>query len=251
MTIEKPLDLDTDPTTRDASLGPLNRKGVIERVIITSGPTIEPIDPIRFITNRSSGKSGYHLAMEAHRRGIREILYITGPSQYIPKAKGITVVRIESALEMRSYLRKFGAQSDVIIMAAAISDYRVEEYSKKKIKKKQDTLTLKLVKNPDLLLELGKVKRVNQILVGYAAETHDIFENAKRKFDAKNLDLLILNKISADNPAFQVDHNQVFLVTRDIIRELPKMEKAGIAAHIWDEIAKIAISHSSNPKPKQ
>lgn len=209
-----------------------------KKVIITSGATIEPIDPIRFISNRASGKSGYHLANEAKKRGIPEIIFITGPSSYIPE--GVTVLQIETTLQMRTQLRKHADQADVIIMAAAVGDYRVKEYHKEKIKKSEDNLTLQLVRNPDLLLELGKKKKEKQILVGYAAETSDIFENAKNKLEAKNLDLLILNKISPDNPAFKVDSNQVYFVTKDIIRGLAKMAKEKIATHIWDEIYKIA-----------
>lgn len=207
------------------------------KVVITSGPTIEPIDPIRFISNRSSGKSGLHLANEANKRGIPEIFFITGPSFYIPA--DVAVIRIETALEMRYHLMKHADQADVIIMAAAVGDYRVSEYSKEKIKKNEESLTLQLTRNPDLLLELGRKKKKNQILVGYAAETRDIFENAKTKLEAKNLDLLILNKISPENPAFQADSNQVYFVTKEIIRGLPKLEKAEIAVHIWDEITKI------------
>ncbi len=209
-----------------------------KKVIITSGPTIEPIDPIRFISNRSSGKSGFHLSSEAKKRGIPRIIYITGPSRYIPP--DVEVVPIETALEMRYQLQKQAAQADVILMAAAVGDYRIDRCYPEKIKKTKDTLTLQLVKNPDLLFELGRSKKEGQILVGYAAETEDIFEHAKQKLEKKNLDLLILNKISAENPAFSVDENQVYFVTKEVIRGLPKMDKADLAAHIWDEIYKIA-----------
>lgn len=213
-------------------------KGNFKKVIITSGPTIEPIDPIRFISNRASGKSGFHLANEAKKRGIPEIVFITGPSHYIPR--DVTVIAVETALEMRFHLRKHAEQAEVIIMAAAVGDYRVSEYHKEKIKKTNESLTLQLTRNPDLLLELGRKKRKNQVLVGYAAETQDIFENAGSKLAAKNLDLLILNRVSPENPAFKVDRNQVYFVTKEGTRELPQLEKAEIAVHIWDEIYKIA-----------
>jgi len=209
----------------------------LKKIVITSGPTIEPIDPIRFISNRSSGKSGLHLAEEAKRRGIPEIFFITGPSFHLPG--DVAVIKVETALEMRSHLLKHAEMADVIIMATAVGDYRVTEYRREKIKKSEESLTLQLTRNPDLLLELGRKKRKNQILVGYAAETRDIFENAKNKLENKNLDLLILNKISPQNPAFQVDNNQVYFVTKEVIRGLPKMDKAEIAVHIWDEIYKI------------
>lgn len=211
----------------------------IRRVVITSGPTIEPIDPVRYISNRSSGRSGLHLANEAKKRGVGEIIFITGPTCFIPE--DVTVVKIETALEMREALARYGPEADVIIKASAVSDYRVAEYSTQKIKKDRDSLVLKLVRNPDLLYELGQRKPAGQILVGYAAETHDIFENAKKKFQRKNLDLLVLNEVSYDNPAFDVAHNQAWFLTSDGFRKLEKMEKSDLAVHIWDEILKLKM----------
>ncbi len=212
---------------------------MFKRVIITSGPTIEPIDPVRFISNRSSGKSGFQLANEAKKRDIEEIIFITGPTCHKPTGTGVTLIPIETALEMRTQLFRHCNDADVIIMAAAVSDYKVSQYSTEKIKKDQDTLTLQLVKNPDLLFELGQMKRTDQIIVGYAAETHDIFENARKKLKKKNLDLLVLNEISSQNPAFSVDDNQVYLVTAEGFRKLEKMEKSTLASRIWDEICKL------------
>ncbi|MCP5107949.1 MAG: hypothetical protein GY950_31460 [bacterium] len=216
---------------------------MFKRVIIVSGPTVEPIDPVRFISNRSSGKSGLQLLNEAVKRDIGETFFITGPTCHTPpEAPGVTVIPVETALEMRRELHRFSTEADVIIMAAAVSDYRITDYSEKKIKKGQDTLTLHLVKNPDLLFELGREKKAGQILVGYAAETHDIFENARKKFEKKNLDLLILNEISAQNPAFNREKNQVYFFTgagAGDVRKLEKLEKSTLAAHIWDEIYKL------------
>lgn len=212
---------------------------MFKRVIIASGPTIEPIDPVRFISNRSSGKSGFQLASEAVKRGIEEIIFITGPTCHIPTGTGVTVFPVETALEMRTQLFRYFNDADVVIMAAAVSDYRVALYSTEKIKKDQDTLTLQLVKNPDLLFELGQKKRADQIIVGYAAETHDIFENARKKLKNKNLDLLVLNEISSQNPAFSAEDNQVYLVTAEGFRRLEKMEKSTLAVHIWDEIYRL------------
>lgn len=210
---------------------------MFERVIIVSGPTIEPIDPVRFISNRSSGKTGEQLADEAKKRGIPEIIFISGPTCFTPV--DVTVIPVETALEMREQLHRYVETADVIIMAAAVGDYRVDTYSEEKIKKDSDTLTLRLVKNPDLLYELGQRKGDRQVLVGYAAETHDIFENALKKFKRKNLDLLVLNEISSRNPAFGTGENQVCFVTAGGIRELESMEKSTLAAHIWDEIYRI------------
>jgi len=210
---------------------------MFERVVIVSGPTIEPIDPVRFISNRSSGKSGFQLAEEAKKRNIPEIIFITGPTCFIPP--DVTVIPVETALEMREQLHRYGETADVIIMTAAVGDYRVETYSEEKIKKDSDTLTLRLVKNPDLLFEWGQRKGDRQVLVGYAAETHDIFENAREKFKRKNVDLLVLNEISSQNPAFSTEENQVWFVTAGGIRELETMQKSILAAHIWDEIYKL------------
>lgn len=210
---------------------------MFNRVIITSGPTIEPIDPVRFISNRSSGKSGYHLAHEAVKREIPEIIFITGPTCYIPT--GVTLIQVETALEMREQLHRYSDDADVIIMASAVSDYRAVHYSPEKIKKDQDNLTLHLVKNPDLLFELGQRKPLHQILVGYAAETHNALENAGKKFKKKNLDLLVLNEVSLDNPAFSTEDNQVYFITKNGARKLARMEKSALAARIWNEVEQI------------
>ncbi len=210
---------------------------MFKKVVITAGPTIEPIDPVRYISNRSSGKSGFHLANEAKIREIPVIIYITGPSSHIPQ--GVEVISIETALQMREQLHKHMDDAEVIIMAAAVSDYRTAEYQPRKIKKGKDVLTLHLVRNPDLLSELGQRKRENQILVGYAAETHNILANARQKLEKKNLDLLVLNQVSEDNPAFDADENQVFLITPNDIKKLEKMPKSELAVNLWNEIYEI------------
>lgn len=211
---------------------------MFKRIVITSGPTIEPIDPVRVISNRSSGKSGYHLANEAVNRGIAEIIFITGPTCYIPER--VTVFPVETALEMRDRLQRVSSTADVIIKAAAVSDYRPLRTQSRKIKKDMDSLSLELVKNPDLLMELGQAKPPGQILVGYAAETHNILENARKKFTAKNLDLLVLNKISTQNPAFNAEENQVYLFTAEGHTKLAKMNKTDLSARIWDEIIRLS-----------
>ena len=210
---------------------------MFKRVIIASGPTIEPIDPIRFLSNRSSGKTGFHLANEAKNRHIDEILFITGPTCYKPE--GVTLIPVETALQMREHLLKYYKHADVIIMAAAVSDYRIARYHSEKIKKGDDNLVLEFTRNPDLLTELGQNKTGSQLLVGFAAETGDIFENAGKKFQKKNLDLLVLNEVSAENPAFNVEENQVYLVTAEGTRKLEKMKKSLLASQIWDEIYRL------------
>jgi phosphopantothenoylcysteine decarboxylase / phosphopantothenate---cysteine ligase len=218
---------------------------MFKKVIITSGPTLEPIDPVRFLSNRSSGKSGFHLAREAVRRGVEEIVFITGPACTLPG--GVTLIPVETALDMQSQLSRFSHDADVIIMAAAVSDYRVADYSSQKLKKNRDTLTLTLVKNPDLLWELGNRKKPGQILVGYAAETHNAFTNAGDKLKRKNLDLLVLNEITPENPAFHADQNQVYFFTSPGMRKLEKMDKSDLAVCVWDEIFNIRASLEQGP----
>ena len=211
---------------------------MFNRILITSGPTIEPIDPVRFLSNRSSGRTGYHLAKEAQARGLGPVTFVTGPTAWYPS--GVEVVRVETALEMRAAVGEHLRQADVIIMAAAVSDYRSLKYYPEKMKKSGERITLELVRNPDILLEAGRSKRQGQVLVGFAAETEDIFANAQKKLTAKNLDLLVLNEISEANPAFGCEENQVFLVRPDGVRRLEKMSKARIAAEVWDEIIALA-----------
>jgi len=211
---------------------------VFDRILITSGPTLEPIDPVRFLSNRSSGKTGFHLAGEARARRLGPVTFITGPTAHIPSQ--VEVIQVESAQEMRAAVKAHCRQADVIIMAAAVSDYRSLKYYPDKMKKSGDRLSLELVKNPDILLELGREKRPGQVLVGFAAETEDIFVHAQKKLLAKNLDLLVLNEISELNPVFGCEENQVYLVRRDGVRKIERMSKAGIAALVWDDIIDLA-----------
>jgi phosphopantothenoylcysteine decarboxylase/phosphopantothenate--cysteine ligase len=207
---------------------------VFNKIIITSGPTLEPIDPVRFIANRSSGKTGFHLAREAKSKGIGQVVFITGPTFFLPP--GVDLIQVETAREMHAAINKHFSQADVVIMAAAVCDYCSAEYFPGKLKKKSDRIMLELVKNPDILQELGRRKQKNQILVGFAAETEDIFVNARNKLSSKNLDLLVLNEISPTNPAFGSENNQVYFLRRDGIKKIEKTDKAHIAALIWDEI---------------
>lgn len=211
---------------------------MFSRILITSGPTIEPIDPVRFLSNRSSGMTGYQLAVSALARNLGPVSFVTGPSAWLPV--GVELVRVETALEMRQAVIERLPQADAVIMAAAVSDFRSLKYYPEKLKKSGERLTLELMRNPDILLEAGQCKRPGQILVGFAAETDDIFANAQRKLQAKNLDLLVLNEISEANPAFGREENQVFLVRADGVRRLERMSKALVASRIWDEVVALA-----------
>jgi phosphopantothenoylcysteine decarboxylase/phosphopantothenate--cysteine ligase len=211
---------------------------MFNRVIIASGPTVEPIDPVRFISNRSSGKTGFHLAQEAKKRQIGEVVFVTGPSCYLPA--GVQVIQVETAEQMREVVRRHFDSAEVTIMAAAVCDYRVARYQPQKIKKGKDKLVLELTKNPDILQELGQKKSDRQLLVGFAAETHRILEHARQKFRRKNLDLLVLNRISPQNPAFGEVYNKVYLLTAAGFQDVKKMEKEAIAALVWDKIFELA-----------
>jgi phosphopantothenoylcysteine decarboxylase/phosphopantothenate--cysteine ligase len=211
---------------------------VFNKIIITSGPTLEPIDPVRFISNRSSGKTGYYLAMEAKAREIGQVVFITGPTFFLPC--GVDVIQVETAQEIQAAVDEHFRQADVVIMAAAVSDYRSVKYYPDKLKKNSEKITLEFVKNPDILLELGRRKRKNQILVGFAAETEDIFVNAQKKLLSKNLDLLVLNEISQSNPAFGSEENQVYFMRPDAFKKIDKIGKAQVASLIWDEILFLA-----------
>ena len=206
---------------------------MIDSVLITSGPTVEPIDPVRFLSNRSSGKTGFYIADEAKKRRISRVIFITGPSCHIPE--GVEVVRVGTALEMREQVLRFYDGIDLVIMAAAVSDYSSAKIYPEKIKKGKESLTLKLVRNPDILLELGRRKK-DQILVGFAAETENIIRNAQDKFKGKNLDLLVLNEISENNRAFDTDENQVYFISGKGIKANKTMKKPEIAKILWDEI---------------
>jgi phosphopantothenoylcysteine decarboxylase/phosphopantothenate--cysteine ligase len=213
---------------------------MFKRILITSGPTREPLDPIRFLSNRSSGKTGAALARRALEIGVEEVIFVTGPVCRHPS--GVRIHEVETAVEMKQAVFDFRSGCEVIIMAAAVSDYRCQNYSHTKIKKKAETRTLTLSRNPDILRELGEKKTSNQILVGFAAETSQGLENARIKVREKNLDLLVLNEIGPDNPVFNSNYNQVTLIWKDRHRVLRQMEKEMVACRIWDAIVEIKKS---------
>ncbi|HUW64651.1 MAG TPA: bifunctional phosphopantothenoylcysteine decarboxylase/phosphopantothenate--cysteine ligase CoaBC [Spirochaetia bacterium] len=203
-------------------------------VLVTAGATREPIDPVRFISNRSSGKMGFALAAAASARGARVIL-VSGAVEVAPPP-GVQLVSVETARAMREAVLSFLAESDCIIKAAAVADYRPARAVDQKIKKGRD-LTLELVQNPDILQELGALKG-NRILVGFAAETENLLANARAKLARKNLDLLVANDVSRPDSGFGSDTNLVWLVfPAGPPRELPLMDKRLVAEHILDEVA--------------
>ena len=202
------------------------------KILITAGPTREYIDPVRFITNRSSGKMGYALADAAQKRGFDTIL-VTGPVNLEAPAN-VEVVRIESAAEMAAAVERLFPACDAVVMAAAVADYRPVEVSEHKLKKQPGDLTLRLERTEDILASLGAAKRPGQLLVGFAAETDDLVENASEKLRRKNLDWIVANKVS---DGFGADTNKVILLGRGgEVVELPLAPKSEVAEKILEKI---------------
>ena len=205
-----------------------------EQVLITAGPTREEIDPVRFLSNHSSGKMGYALAMAAFRRGAAVTL-ISGPT-CLDDPYGVETVRVVTAEEMRSAVLGYFGKSSIAIMTAAVADYRPMTRSGEKIKKKDATNTLQLVKNPDILAELGVMKE-DRLLAGFAAETDNLQENAGEKLRRKNLDMIVANDVSREGAGFAVDTNVVKLLFRDgTVEDLPMMLKSELADIILDRM---------------
>jgi phosphopantothenoylcysteine decarboxylase/phosphopantothenate--cysteine ligase len=198
------------------------------RFLITAGPTREPIDPVRYLSNRSSGRMGYALAAAALAKG-HEVVLVSGPVS-IPAPEGATLVRVETAREMYDAVAAAINEADVAIFCAAVADYRVAEVAGEKIKKTGETLTLTLVKNPDILGSARSVLGFTGLLVGFAAETEKLAEHALDKLRRKGCDLLVANDVSRPDIAFDRDENEVELFYRDGRREtLARASKLEIA----------------------
>jgi phosphopantothenoylcysteine decarboxylase/phosphopantothenate--cysteine ligase len=204
-----------------------------EHVLVTAGPTREPIDPVRFITNRSSGKMGYRLAAAARRRGATVTL-VSGPTGLTPPA-GTAFVPVESAEEMREAVLQHLDRATIVIKAAAVGDYRVSEQAREKIKGKRD-LTLHLTPNPDILAEVA-ARKTGAFVVGFAAETHDVAENARTKLERKGIDLLVANDVSRQGIGFDADDNEVTFFDRwGGSDALPRMSKEAVADAILSRV---------------
>ena len=212
-----------------------------ETVLVTAGPTREPLDPVRFITNYSSGKMGYALASRARRRGASVIL-ISGPT-VLSVPRGVTYVPVSTAVEMRQAVMKNLKQSTIVIKSAAVADYRPSVCADAKIKKKDGPWTLYLERNPDIIAEIGKKKK-ERILIGFAMESEDLIKNAKAKMLAKNMDLIVANDVKQKDAGFQSDTNIVKILDRDGgIEELPLMDKMDVADRILDRAKMIIVRH--------
>ena len=209
------------------------------RILITAGPTIEAIDPVRYITNRSSGKMGYALAAAASLRGA-EVTLISGPTHLTPP-KNVRLTRVKTADEMKQAVFACRDESDVIIKAAAVLDYKPRQTAGHKIKKEDGNQSLELVRTPDILEELGRTKENPRcLLVGFAAETEDLISNAGEKLARKNLDMIVANDVSRDDAGFETDTNLVRILYRNGEREdLPLMKKREVADHILGRIKRL------------
>jgi phosphopantothenoylcysteine decarboxylase/phosphopantothenate--cysteine ligase len=206
------------------------------RILVTAGPTHETLDPVRYISNPSSGKMGYAVAERAKARGA-EVVLISGPTYLNPPA-GVKFESCKTAADMNSLVQKNFSECDVLVMSAAVGDFTVEKLEKEKIKKQgKEGWTLKLVATKDILMEASKIK-TRQFVVGFAAETQNLIESALEKLRKKKLDLIVANDISAPGIGFQSDNNQVTLIDSDEkIENLPRMTKKEIANILLDKIS--------------
>jgi phosphopantothenoylcysteine decarboxylase / phosphopantothenate---cysteine ligase len=216
-----------------------------ETVLVTAGPTCEDIDPVRFLTNRSSGKMGYAVAAAAARRGAKVVL-VSGPAA-LETPRGVQRVDVRSTEEMQRAVQAKFTGCTIAVFAAAVADYRPAEKSRQKIKRKEDALTLRLEANPDILATAAKDKG-ERLIVGFAAETEHVAENARKKLTQKNADLMVANDVSAEGAGFDGDTNIVTLFSRDgRDRPLPRLSKAEVAQCILDETLRLRGTLKSKP----
>ena len=209
-------------------------------LLVTAGPTREPIDAVRFISNPSSGKMGYALAAAARDRGA-DVILVAGPTDREPP-DGVKCIRVNTAAEMRRAVMEFSDQARVVIMAAAVSDFRPTVSSDRKIKKDAATLTLQLQETEDILAELG-TRPGRRMLVGFAAETDSIIQNATRKLKQKNLDMIVANDLLQEGAGFGCDTNAVTIIERSgRVTEIPVMRKSEVASRILDKIVELVVN---------
>jgi phosphopantothenoylcysteine decarboxylase/phosphopantothenate--cysteine ligase len=215
-----------------------------EVILITAGPTREKIDPVRYLTNRSSGRMGYALAEAAVRRGAR-VLLVSGPTSIDPPATA-ELTRVESTAEMRDAVLKLLPEATIVIKTAAVSDYRPKAHTEHKIKRK-GPMTLELEATPDILREIS-LKKESQIIVGFAAETENALENARQKLVSKNLDAVVVNDVSREGVGFDSDRNAVTIITREEVIEIPETTKWEVAQRVLDQVARLRQQRKSPAK---
>lgn len=228
-----------------ALLTPPRRDFEGETVLITAGPTQEALDPVRFISNRSSGKMGYALAEDAARRGARVVL-VSGPVNLAAPA-GVEVVRVRSAVDMRNAVLEHLPAATIVIKSAAVADYYLENAPPQKMKKAAMRLSIELSPTPDILAEVGRIKG-ERLLIGFAAETQNLAVEARRKLETKNADMIVGNLVSQEGVGFESDMNEVILVRRGADPlALPKASKREIATQILDEALRLRLALHANP----
>ncbi|MBX3028086.1 bifunctional phosphopantothenoylcysteine decarboxylase/phosphopantothenate--cysteine ligase CoaBC [bacterium] len=216
-----------------------------QRVLVTAGPNREPIDPVRFLSNRSTGRMGYALASAAWRRGA-EVVLVSGPTA-LADPHGVRCVRVQTAAEMHDAVQRELAPATVLVMAAAVADYRPAVVRSQKLKKTDGPLQLELTRTIDILGALrGRAGR--RLVVGFAAETEDVEANAERKLAAKGLDLIVANDVSAPNVGFEVDTNAVTLIDAGGRRAVPLASKDEVADRILDRVAELLAGRAQSPK---
>jgi len=223
-----------------ATLGITSKDLEGETVLITAGPTQEPLDPVRFISNRSSGKMGYALAEAAVHRGAHVIL-ISGPVQ-LPAPSGVTLIRVRTAIEMHDAVFEHLAESSIIVKSAAVADYHLSRVPQHKVKKSAMRMSLELDPTPDILAELGQ-KKGDRLLIGFAAETENLTQSARGKLESKNCDMVVANLVGHDGTGFESDENEAVLVlsTGETIA-LPRAPKREVADRIFDQVTKLRLA---------
>ena len=216
-----------------------------EQVLITAGPTQEPLDPVRYISNRSSGKMGYALAEAAAARGATVTL-ISGPVHLDPP-RGVEVIRVRTAVEMRDAVFAHLEPASIIVKSAAVADFHLSKVPDQKVKKTAARMSLELDPTPDILAELGR-KKGDRLLIGFAAETRNVQQEARRKLEAKNCDMLVGNYVGGTETGFETDQNEVVLVLRTGENiPVPRASKREIADRIFDEALKLRLALHAAP----
>ncbi len=216
-----------------------------ETVLVTAGPTQEPLDPVRFISNRSSGKMGYALAEAAAARGASVIL-ISGPV-HLPRPRGVEVIPVRTAVEMRDKVFEHLGRAGIVVKSAAVADFHLSKVPDQKVKKTAARISIELDPTPDILAELGR-KKGDRLLIGFAAETQNLQQEARRKLESKNCDMVVGNLVGAGDSGFESDQNEVVLALRTgAMVTIPRAPKREIADRIFDEVMKLRLAlHASD-----
>lgn len=212
-----------------------------KKVLITAGPTREPIDPVRYISNHSTGKMGYAIAEKFLEMGA-EVVIVSGPVNIQLEHPRLRVIKVSAASEMYLACRQVFEEVDIAVFAAAVADYRPAKIAQQKIKKDTDSFTIKMVKNVDIAYEFGKMKTINQVSVGFALETNDELTHAKAKLLKKNFDMVILNSMNDANATFGYDTNKITTLRKDMAKkEFSLKQKTEVAKDIVKEITSLLI----------